>query len=240
MDFQFLQETFLQLLAVFPVTIALFVAAVSIGGLLALILLWMRMHANPVLSSIAQGYIFVFRGSPLLMQMFLIYYGLGQFGIIRHSVLWPVLRDPFNCAAISLALCTAAYTAEVFRGGVKSVPLKEVEAARAYGMSGFLLWRRIIAPAAFRQCLPAYSTELVSMVKATSLASLVTVWEVTGIANKIISSTYRTFEVFLCAALIYLVANFVLIKILNTLESSLMPQRRDPRPTTAKPVRPEA
>ncbi|WP_026621564.1 octopine/nopaline transport system permease protein (plasmid) [Ensifer sp. WSM1721] len=236
MDYQFLKDTFLQLLAVFPVSIGLFAVSVALGGMLALVLLWMRMHSNALLSSFAKAYIFVFRGSPLLMQMFLIYYGLGQFMFIRHSFLWPVLRDPFSCAAISLALCTAAYTAEVFRGGLKAVSVKEIEAARAYGMSGILLLRRIIAPLAFRQCLPAYSTELVSMVKATSLASLVTVWEVTGIANKIISSTYRTFEVFFCAAAIYLIANLVLIQILNALERGLSPQRREPRPAVQKTI----
>jgi octopine/nopaline transport system permease protein len=149
------------------------------------------------------------------------------------------LRDPFSCAVISLALCTAGYTAEIFRGGLQAVPPLQIEAARACGMSGFLILRRIIAPLALRAALPAYSTELILMMKSTSLASLVTVWEVTGIAQRIIHSTYRTFEVFFCAALIYLVLNFIIVRALGLIEYRLSahlrarPKRLQPRPAIA-------
>ncbi len=172
----------------------------------------MRVSGNPVLPAIAKGYIFIFRGSPLLIQMFLVFYGLGQFGFIRYSFLWPFLREPLVCAVLSLALCTAGYSAEIFRGGIRAVSPKEIEAARAIGMSGCLLVRRILAPIAFRHALPAYSTEIVLMMKSTALASLVTVWEVTGVAQRLISQTYRTMEAFLCAAIIYLVLNFIILQ----------------------------
>ena len=226
MDFAFLSSTMVTLLAALPMTLALFSCSITLGGLLALLLVWMRTSGNPLLSGFAKAYIFVFRGSPLLIQMFLVFYGLGQFGIIRYSFLWPLLREPFVCAVLSLALCTAGYTAEIFRGGIRAVSPKEIEAARSIGMSGFLLVRRILAPIAFRHALPAYSTEIVLMMKSTALASLVTVWEVTGVAQRLISHTYRTMEVFLCAAIIYLVLNFIILQATSLLEYHLSRHRR--------------
>ena len=226
MDFAFLADTMRQLLAAVPTTAALWFSCIAIGGVLALGVVWMRVSGIFILERIAAGYIFIFRGSPLLIQMFLVYYGLSQFPEVRHSFVWPVLREPFYCAVISLALCTAGYTAEIFRGGLLSVPQREIEAGRAIGMSGFMLFRRIIAPIALRQALPAYSTEIVLMMKSTALASLVTVWEVTGVAQRLISQTYRTMEVFLCAAVIYLVLNFVILQAMALLEYSLSRHRR--------------
>lgn len=236
-DFDFLSSTMLKLLAALPTTLELFVLSVSLGALLAMGLTWMRVSDNRILRNLARGYIFVFRGSPLLIQMFLIYYGLGQFPAIRQSILWPVLREPFACAVIGLALCTAGYAAEIFRGGLMAVPGQQIEAGRACGLSGFRLLRHIIAPIAVRQALPAYSTEIILMVKSTALASLVTVWEVTGVAQRLISQTYRTMEVFLCAAAIYLILNFVIARIIALIEHRLsphlrsMPQAAQPRPT---------
>jgi len=226
MDIAFMLETMQTLLAALPMTLALFVLSVFFGGLLALVIVWMRVSGNTIARNFAKGYIFVFRGSPLLIQMFLIFYGLGQFGFIRYSFLWPALREPFVCAVLSLALCTAGYTAEIFRFGLRAIPAKEIEAARSVGMSGFLLTRRILAPIAFRHALPAYSTEVVMMVKSTALASLVTVWEVTGVAQRLISQTYRTMEVFLCAAAIYLILNFLILQAMALLEYKLTPHRR--------------
>ncbi|MGO4436268.1 ABC transporter permease [Rhizobium sp. RAF56] len=226
MDFAFLSQTMITLLAAVPMTLALFSLSVFFGCLLALLIVWMRVGGNPVLSAFAKGYIFIFRGSPLLIQMFLVFYGLGQFGFIRYSFLWPLLREPFVCAVLSLALCTAGYSAEIFRGGIRAVSPKELEAARSIGMSGSLLVRRILAPIAFRHALPAYSTEVVLMMKSTALASLVTVWEVTGVAQRLISHSYRTMEVFLCAALIYLTLNFIILQAMSLLEYRLSRHRR--------------
>ena len=226
MDFTFLSSTMITLLQAVPMTLLLFSLSIVSGGLLALVIVAMRVSGNPILMGFAKGYIFVFRGSPLLIQMFLIFYGLAQFSFIRYSFLWPFMREPVVCAILSLALCTAGYTAEIFRGGIRAVSPKEIEAARSIGMSRLLLVRRIIAPIAFRHALPAYSTEIVLMMKSTALASLVTVWEVTGVAQRLISQTYRTMEVFLCAAIIYLVLNFIILQGMALLEYSLSRHRR--------------
>ncbi|PKR53816.1 ABC transporter permease [Thalassospira marina] len=233
MDFEFLFSTMKALLEATPTTLGLFSLSVFFGCLLALVIVTMRVSHNAFARNFAKGYIFVFRGSPLLIQMFLVFYGLGQFGVIRHSFVWPALREPFVCAVLSLALCTAGYSAEIFRSGLRAVPPGEVEAARATGMSGFLLLRRIIAPIALRHALPAYSTEIVLMVKSTALASLVTVWEITGVAQRLISQTYRTMEVFLCAAALYLLLNFIILQVLAILENRL--NRHHRRPTERKP-----
>lgn len=226
MDFTFLSSTMITLLQAVPMTLLLFSLSIVSGGALALVIVALRVSGNPILSGFAKAYIFVFRGSPLLIQMFLVFYGLAQFSFIRYSFLWPFLREPVVCAILSLALCTAGYTAEIFRGGIRAVSPKEVEAARSIGMSRLLLVRRIIAPIAFRHALPAYSTEIVLMMKSTALASLVTVWEVTGVAQRLISHTYRTMEVFLCAAIIYLVLNFLILQAMALLEYSLSRHRR--------------
>jgi octopine/nopaline transport system permease protein len=230
MDVPFLADTMGKLLVALPTTLALWAVSVGLGALLALLLVWMRVGGNPVLSALARFYVFVFRGTPLLIQLFLIYYGLSQFHAIRHGFAWPVLREPFNCAAIALALCTAGYTSEIFRGGLMAVPAREIEAARACGMSGFLLLRRILAPVALRRALPAYSTELILMTKSTALASLVTVWEVTGVAQRIIAQTFRTMEVFLCAAAIYLTLNFLIGQLIALLELRLSSHTRPIHP----------
>src|SRR5690349_4985649 len=132
-----------------------------------------------------------------------------------------VLGEPYVCAVLSLALCTAGYTAEIIRGGLMAIPVGQIEAGYSIGLSGFALLRRVIGPIALRLCLPAYSTEAVLLVKSTALASLVTVWEVTGVAQQIIQRTYRTTEVFICAALIYLLLNFVVVRLLGLLETRL-------------------
>ncbi|MBS1182345.1 MAG: occM [Proteobacteria bacterium] len=231
-DVAFLLSTFVKLVAAVPMTLGLFAASVSLGALLALGITYCRVSGGPLLSVFARAYIFVFRGSPLLIQMFLIYYGLGQFPAVRHSLFWPVLRDPFSCAVVALALCTAGYQAEIMRGGLQAVPAREIEAGRAAGMSRLLLFRRIIAPIAIRQALPAYSTEVILMVKSTALASLVTVWEVTGTAQRLISQTYRTMEVFLVATLIYLLINFIIVRLMALAEYRLSPHLRE-RPDPA-------
>ncbi|WP_297196105.1 ABC transporter permease subunit [uncultured Pluralibacter sp.] len=225
-DVAFLSDTFLKLAAALPVTLGLFISAFLCGGVLALGILAMRMSRWRVLSAFARGYILVFRGSPLLIQLFLIYYGLGQFGIIRHSFLWPMLKEPFICAVLALSLCTAAYTAEILRGGLLAIPPGQIEAGQACGMSRLLLLRRIIAPVMLRYALPAYSTEAILLVKSTALASLVTVWDVTGVAQQIIQRTYRTMEVFLCAAAIYLLLNFIIVQLFALLERRLSHHHR--------------
>lgn len=232
MDWQFLQETFLSLIAAIPLTIELAVTSICLGAILALLLALARLSGIAVLDWFARLYVFVFRGTPLLVQIFLIYYGLGQFPAVRHSIFWPFLRDPYWCAVLALTLNTAAYASEIIRGGLLSVPYGQIEAARACGMHRFLMFRRIVLPLAIRQALPGYGNEMISMVKATSLASIITLMEVTGVAAKIISETYRAIEVFVVSGAIYLAINFVLTRLIQFAEYRLSPHLRAPLPVT--------
>ena len=225
-DFQFLMESFDALLRGVPLTIQLTLLSVTTGAVLAMALALMRVSGKWWLNGPACVYVFVFRGTPLLVQLYIIYYGLSQFPLLRHSVLWPFLREAYWCSALALALNTAAYSAEIIRGGLLSVPLGQVEAARSCGMSGILLFRRIIMPLALRQMLPGYSNEIILMVKSTALASTVTLLEITGIAAKLISESYRPIEVFVCAGAIYLAINFAVSRLFAWLERAMSPERR--------------
>jgi octopine/nopaline transport system permease protein len=218
----FLTATLWALLGGVPLTVGLTVSSVGVGAILALLLALLRAGSSTG-AFVVRFYVMVFRGTPLLLQIFLIYYGLGQFAVVQQSLLWPFLREPWCCAILALALNTAAYTSEILRGGLAAVPAGAVEAGRAAGMSRLLLLRRVVLPLAIRQALPAYGNELITMVKSTSLASLVTLMEVTGIAYAIISETYRAVEVFLCAGAIYLALNFALTRAVAKLEAHLSP-----------------
>jgi octopine/nopaline transport system permease protein len=233
-DFAFLADTMLKLLAALPTTLTLFFCSLILGLTLSLGIVAMRVSRWTILSYPARFYIMIFRGTPLLIQMFLIYYGLGQFPAIRDSFAWVVLRSPYGCAVVSLALCTAGYTAEIIRGGLLSIPHGQIEAGQAIGMSPWTLLYRVIAPVTLRQALPAYSTEAILLVKSTALASLVTVWDVTGVAQQIIQRTYRTMEVFICAAFIYLVLNFLVVRAVAWIEHRLSPHLRE-RPAGIAP-----
>lgn len=200
----FLLDVLGKLLAGLPLTIGLTVLALTGGAVLALGLSALRASSRPG-AWLADAYVFVFRGSPLLIQIFMIYYGLPQFGFIRHGLLWPLLREPYVCAALAFMLNDAAYTSEILRGGLRAVPRGVVEAAIVGNMGRATILRRIVLPLAIRQALPAYGIEITSMLKATSLASVVTLMDVTGIARSLVSETYRAIEVFGVAALIYLV-----------------------------------
>jgi octopine/nopaline transport system permease protein len=222
----FLVETTRRLLSGVPLMLQLWALSVAIGAVLAVAVALLRLSGVKPLEWLASFYVFVFRGTPLLVQMFLIYYGLSQFPEIRQSFLWVFLRQPYWCAILAFVLNTAAYGSEIVRGGLLAVPFGEVEAARAFGMSGFRLFRRIVFPIALRQALPAYGNEIILMIKATSLASIITLMEVTGIAQRLISETFRAVEVFICAGAIYLVINFIISRAVGLLEHRLSPHLR--------------
>jgi octopine/nopaline transport system permease protein len=225
MDWPFLLEIFRQLIAGVPLTLQLALLSLSIGFVLAILVA--ALAASPIapLRWLAQAHVELFRGTPLLVQIFLIYYGLGQIPALRQSFLWPFFREPYWCAIFALALNTSAYTAEIIRGAVQAVPPGEVEAARACGMSGFLLRRRIVWSIALRHGLPVYGNEVILMIKATSLASIITLTEVTGITYKLISSTYRVLEVFVISGAIYLTLTFLLSLALSLVERRLQVHR---------------
>jgi len=228
MNLQFYSEAFFQMMSGVPLTLQLAASSIVFGAILALLFAMMRLSGVAVLDWIARLYVFVFRGTPLLVQIFIIYYGLSQFPVIRYSFLWPILREPYWCAIIALTLNNAAYASEIIRGGLLSVPSGQIEAAKACGMSRFTCFRRVVMPLAIRQALPGYCNEMISMVKATSMASIITLMEVTGIAAKLIAESYRAIEVFVIAGAIYLAINFVLTRVLMFAEYKLTPYLRQP------------
>ena len=229
MDLAFMRDTFLRLLEGLPLTLNLAFTSVALGAVLAMVLALMRMSGVFALDWFARAYVFVFRGTPLLVQIFLIYYGLGQFRpTLQELGLWTFFREPYWCAVLALTLNTGAYASEIIRGGLQAVPHAQVEAAQACGMSGFLLFRRIVFPIAVRQALPAYGNEIILMVKATSLASIITMMELTGIAQKLISQTFRAVEIFIVAGAMYLVLNFVVTRAIYAVEWWLSPHLRRP------------
>ena len=231
MDFELFAEAFPKLLSAVDETLTLAFSSVFIGFFCAIPIAVMRLSKSKVLSALAYGYVYIFRSTPLLVQIFLIYYGSGQFVEILEKIgLWVFLREAWFCAIFALMLNTAAYTSEIIRGGIQSVSWGQVEAARAVGMSGLLLFRRIIFPVAVRQALPAYGNELMLMVKATSLASTITIIEITGMAKKIIAATYRPVEVFLIAGGIYLAVNFLISRGIMVTEKWLNPHMRSQQP----------
>jgi octopine/nopaline transport system permease protein len=226
MDFSFLLDTLLKLFAGIPLALELAASSIALGALLGLVVALLRLSGFPAFTAFAWLYVQIVRAVPLLVLLFLIYYGVSQFPSVRTSVLWPVLRDPYWCALIAMTINTSSFASEIIRGGLLAVPRGEVEAGRSCGMSGLMLFRRIILPVAIRQALPAYSNEMIAMVKATSLASLVTLMEVTGIAASIANETYRPIEVFVAAGAIYLAINFVLTRGTMLLEYRLNPHLR--------------
>ena len=218
MDFTLMMESVLPILKGARLTVELVVLSLALGFPMAVITAVIRRSRIAWASRVMGIYVFAIRGTPLLVQIFLIYYGLGQFEWIRESFLWPVLRNPFWCAIIALSINTTAYGSEIIRGGLESVPWGEVEAGRSIGMSGVLLFRRIIFPVAIRQALPAYGNEVILMVKATSLASTITIMEMTGVANVIMAENYRPLEAFIIAGSVYLLINFILTRIVQSIE----------------------
>jgi len=222
MSLELFNRAFPTLLGGFWITIILTFLSVLIGFNLGLGLALARLSRNRLLVGFAKYYSSFFRGTPLMVQLFLIYSGLAQLTFIQQSpILWWVISDATRCAILSLALNTAAYTSEILRGGMMSVPLGLIEAAKATGMSRLTRFRRIEFPLAIRQALPAYSNELVLVVKGTSLASTITVLEITGHAKRLMSETFAIFEVFAIAGLIYLTLNLLLVALLRMLEHRL-------------------
>ncbi|MDD1506654.1 ABC transporter permease [Pseudomonas sp. CNPSo 3701] len=199
-------------------TIELVAVAVVTGLILAIPMGIARASRHWYVRAMPYGYIFFFRGTPLLVQLFLVYYGLAQFDAVRQGPLWPYLRDPYWCAVITMTLHTTAYIAEILRGAIQSVPPGEIEAARALGMSRAQAMLHIVLPRAARIGLPAYSNEVILMLKASALASTVTLLELTGMARTMNARTYLPVEGFFAAGVFYLLITFVLINAFKLLE----------------------
>jgi arginine/ornithine transport system permease protein len=189
-----------------------------IGLLLAVPLAVLRNSGSWLVQAPIRAFIYFFRGTPLLVQMFLVYYGFGQFELFRESFLWPAFREAYFCALFTFTLNTCAYTTEIIRGAIKATPHGEIEAAMAAGMSRLLMFRRIILPSAFRRALPAYSNEIIFMLHGSSLASIITIIDITGAARIINSRYYSPYEAFLTAALLYMSLTFIIVFFIKRLE----------------------
>jgi arginine/ornithine transport system permease protein len=200
-------------------TVELLLLALVFGLIGAIPLGIMRASSRRWLAMPVWLYTYVIRGTPMLVQLFLIYYGLAQFEVVRDSILWPWLSNAWFCAVLAFAVNTCAYTTEMLAGAITSTPHGEVEAARSFGMSWWLMMRRIVLPSALRRCLPAYSNEVIMMLHGTSLASIVTLLDLTGAAREMNSRTYLPFEAFITAALFYLALTFMLVTLFRRAES---------------------
>jgi len=199
-------------------TVILVSISLFIGLLLAIPLAVLRNSPNRLVQAPIRAFVYFFRGTPLLVQMFLVYYGFGQFDLLRESFLWPAFREAYFCALLTFTLNTCAYTTEIIRGAIKATAHGEIEAALAAGMSRMLMFRRIILPSAFRRALPAYSNEIIFMLHGSSLASVITIIDITGAARIINSRYYSPYEAFLSAALIYLSLTFIIVFLIKRLE----------------------
>lgn len=218
MNWSLLFTFFSDLAAGIPVTLTILVCSLAIGIVLGLVLCVARLRRVPIVSRIADFYVLLFRGTPLLVQIFAIYYGLGEFEVIRNSFAWPFLREAWFCAILALGLNSAAFTSEIMRGGVLGIDKGQLEAAAAYGFSSFQTGRFILIPQATRIALPAYSNEIVLMLKGTSLASTISIMDLTGIARKLSSEHFAPFEAFIAAGVIYLALVLLLTTAFSALE----------------------
>ncbi len=201
-----------QRLSGLAVTLWLLVASISLGFVCAVPLAVARVSKNKWVSTPVRFYTYVFRGTPLYVQLLLLYTGMYSLEFVRsHSLLDAFFRSGFNCAILAFALNTCAYTTEIFAGAIRAIPHGEVEAARAYGMSPFTMYRRVILPSALRRALPLYSNEVILMLHATTVAFTATVPDILKIARDVNSATYMSFHAFGIAALLYLVISFTLV-----------------------------
>ena len=221
MRFELMYESFFKIIQGIPLTLQVVIIATILGFILAILVALMRISGRGILSIPAYYFVYLIRGTPLLLQLYFVYYGLGQFSFIREGFLWPILREPYWCGIITLTISTGAYSSEIIRGGIMSVSKGYLEASNALGMSKYMTFMKVTLPITFRQALPAYGNELILMVKASSLISIITLMEITGIARTIISKTYAPVEIFLVAGSIYLFINFLIVMSVNFAENRL-------------------
>tara|TARA_B100001250_G_scaffold410275_1_gene436397 strand:- start:803 stop:1471 length:669 start_codon:yes stop_codon:yes gene_type:complete len=210
-----------ELLKASILTIELTLLSLFIGILLGLVFAILRLSKNKVVHNISYYYSFIFRGTPLFVQMFIIYFGLAQLEFIRESFLWVVLKKPYWCAIIAFSLNTGAYTAEIFRSGFEKVDKDLIEAAHSLGMSKYNIFYKIILPIGLKQSIPAYGNEMILMLKGTSLASTITLIDLTGAAKYIISTHFNPVEVFIFAGSIYLFFTFLIHNFIKFTEKKM-------------------
>lgn len=214
MDFSWLDGFIGELSRGVLLTVQLLLVSAVFGFLLAVAVALARLARNPLLAGMARFYTSVLRGTPLLVQIYILYYGLGSvfasFPLIRHSLLWPYLREGFWYVALALTLSVGAYVGEVLRGGLRAVPRGELEAARAYGMRPAQVLRRVWMPRALQMLRPALAGESVMLLKSTALASTVAVTDLLGAANLVRAQTLKVYEPLLVVAVVYIVLAFLI------------------------------
>ena len=210
--------SFPKLLSATLITLKLLSASLIIGMFLGLFFAILRLNKNIFISQFAYAYSYVFRGTPLLVQIFIIYFGLGQIEYLRSTFLWIILKEPYWCAIIAFALNTGAYTSEILRSAFQTIKPGIIEAGKSLGISSRIIFYKIQIPIAIRQSLPAYGNEMILMMKGTSLASTVTLMDLTGVAKYIISTTFKPIEVFIVAGGIYLFMTFIIHNLIKYLE----------------------
>ena len=218
MDLELMANSFPKLLNAAVITLKLLSASLIIGLFVGLFFAILRLNKNIFLNKFAYGYSYVFRGTPLLVQIFIIYFGLGQIEYLRSTFLWVILKEPYWCAIIAFALNTGAYTSEILSSAFQTIKPGIVEAGKSLGISNKIIFYKIQIPIAIRQSLPAYGNEIILMMKGTSLASTVTIMDLTGVAKYIISTTFKPIEVFIVAGGIYLFMTFIIHNLIKFLE----------------------
>lgn len=218
--------TFLEYWNGLVTTVQLVFLSLVIGLIIAIPLAILRTNRHWWVSGPVWLYTYLFRGTPLLIQLYIIYYGIAQIPGIQSTFWWVIFREPFYPALLAFTLNTAAYTTEIFRGAIAATPQGEIEAAKAYGMSWFLRLRRIVLPSAARRAVQAYSNEVIFMLHASAIASVVTIVDLTGAARNIYSRFYAPFEAFIGVALIYMALTFLLVFAFRKLENRLLRHQR--------------
>jgi octopine/nopaline transport system permease protein len=218
MDFSIMASSLPKLLSASVITLKLLSLSLFFGVFIGLLFAILRLNKNPIVNKFAYGYSYVFRGTPLLVQIFIIYFGLGQIEYFRTTFLWVIFKEPYWCAIIAFALNTGAYTSEILRSAFQTIKPGIIEAGKSLGISNKIIFYKIQIPVAIRQSLPAYGNEIILMMKGTSLASTVTLMDVTGVAKYIISTTFKPIEVFIVAGSIYLFMTFLIHNLIKYLE----------------------
>ena len=218
MDLDFMLEHFPRLIKAAKLTIQLTLLSLFFGIFVGVFFAILRTSKNKILYYISYYYSYILRGTPLLVQIFIIYFGLGQVEWIRESFLWIFLKEPYSCAILAFTLNTGAYSSEIFRSAFETINKGIVEAAEGLGINKMHTFLKIKLPIAIRQSLPAYGNEMILMLKGTSLASTVTLLDLTGVAKHIISTTFRPVEVFIVAGSIYLLMTFIIHNFIKFLE----------------------
>ena len=196
MDIELMINSFPKLLNATLITLKLLSVSLILGLFIGLGFAILRMNNNKLINKFAYGYSYIFRGTPLLVQIFIIYFGLGQIEYLRTTFLWVVLKEPYWCAIIAFSLNTGAYTSEILRSAFQTIKPGYLEAGRSLGIPSKIIFTKIQIPIAIKQSLPAYGNEIILMLKGTSLASTVTLMDLTGVAKYIMSTTFKPVEVF--------------------------------------------